>query len=83
MGPQFDVIYLHAMLLYAAQSGDARWPALARELAERAYANARDARGLYLRAWDGGSITAHQARPGMLQSDAATLELFAWLGASG
>jgi hypothetical protein len=42
-------------------------------------AHARDARGLYLRAWDGTPITAHQALPGMLQTDAATLELFAWL----
>jgi hypothetical protein len=29
MGPQFDTIYLHWML-YATQTGDARWPTLAR-----------------------------------------------------
>jgi hypothetical protein len=81
MGPQFDTIYLHWMLAYAAQTGDGRWPALAREMAVRAQAHARDGRGLYLRAWDGTPITAHQAQPGMLQTDAATLELFAWLGA--
>ncbi len=79
MGPQFDTIYLHWMLIYSSQTGDARWPALAREMAARAQANSRDSRGLYLRAWDGGSITAHEARPNMLQTDAATLELFAWL----
>ena len=39
-----------------------------------------DAQGLYLRAWDGTPITEHQALPNMLQTDAATLELFAWLG---
>jgi hypothetical protein len=81
MGPQFDTIYLHWMLVYAGQTGDRRWVALARELAARARAHALDGRGLYLRAWDGTPITAHQARPDMLQTDAATLELFAWLGA--
>lgn len=81
MGPQFDTIYLHWMLIYASQAHDDRWTALAHEMAARALANAADGRGLYLRAWDGGSIVAHQARPNMLQTDAATLELFAWLGA--
>jgi hypothetical protein len=81
MGPQFDTIYLHWMLVYAAQTGDGRWPALAKQMAARAQAKARDGRGLYLRAWDGTSITAHEARPNMLQTDAATLELFGWLGA--
>jgi hypothetical protein len=79
MGPQFDTIYLHWMLAYGAQTGDPRWRALAEEMAASARTHARDARGLYLRAWDGSSITAHQAVPNMLQSDAATLELFAWL----
>ena len=82
MGPQFDAIYLHWMLAYAAQSGDGRWPALARAMAARAQAQARDGRGLYLRAWDGGPMTLHEARPNMLQTDAATLELFAWLAAA-
>jgi uncharacterized protein YyaL (SSP411 family) len=82
MGPQFDTIYLHWMLVYATQTGDARWPALAREMAARARSNALDGRGLYLRAWDGSSITQHEAEPNMLQTDAATLELFAWLSAT-
>jgi hypothetical protein len=79
MGPQFDTIYLHWMLLYGARTGDARWRALAEEIAARVQSHARDARGLYLKAWDGTPITEHQARPNMLQTDAATLELFAWL----
>jgi Glycosyl hydrolase family 76 len=82
MGPQFDTIYLHWMLVYATQTGDARWPALAREMAARAHSNALDSRGLYLRAWDGSSITQHEAEPNMIQTDAATLELFAWLSAT-
>jgi hypothetical protein len=83
MGPQFDAIYLHWMLVYASQTGDGRWLALAARTAMRARANAASGPDLYLRAWDGGSITGHQARPNMLQSDAATLELFAWLAADG
>jgi len=83
MGPQFDTIYLHWMLLYSTQTGDPRWQALAREMASDAQANARASNGLYLRAWDGSPITAHQAQPNMLQTDAATLELFAWLAALG
>jgi hypothetical protein len=79
MGPQFDTIYLHWMLAYGRQTGDPRWRALAEEMAVRAQAHARDDAGLYLRAWDGTAITEHQARPNMLQTDTATLELFAWL----
>ncbi|MFZ1154797.1 MAG: glycoside hydrolase family 76 protein [Solirubrobacteraceae bacterium] len=83
MGPQFDTIYLHWMLIYGAQTGDLRWRGLAEEMAAHAQANARNARGLYLRAWDGTPITEHQAQPNMLQTDAATLELFAWLATVG
>jgi hypothetical protein len=79
MGPQFDTIYLHWMLVYGAQSGEGRWRALAEEMASEAEQSARNAQGLYLRAWDGTPITQHQAVPNMLQTDAATLELFAWL----
>ena len=83
MGPQFDTIYLHWMLVYGTQTGDTRWRGLAEEMAANAQANARNAQGLYLRAWDGTSITGHQAQPNMLQTDAATLELFAWLAVTG
>jgi hypothetical protein len=81
MGPQFDTIYLHWMLVYGVQTGDTRWRGLAEEMAARVQADARNAQGLYLRGWEGTPITEHQAQPNMLQSDAATLELFAWLGA--
>jgi hypothetical protein len=81
MGPQFDTIYLHWMLVYGAQMGDTRWRALATEMAAQAQVDARDAQGLYLRAWDGTPIISHQAQSNMLQTDAATLELFAWLAA--
>jgi hypothetical protein len=80
MGPQFDTIYLHWMLVYGTQSGENRWQGLAEEMAGDAQEHALGAQGLYLRAWDGTPITEHQALPNMLQTDAATLELFAWLG---
>ncbi len=83
MGPQFDTIYLHWMLVYGGQTGDTRWRALAEEMAGDAEVHARVAGDLYLRAWDGTPITEHQAQPNMLQTDAATLELFAWLAVAG
>jgi hypothetical protein len=81
MGPQFDAIYLHQMLLYGSQTGDGRWRALAVQMAASARAHARGAGGMFLRGWDGTPITEHQAAANMLQSDAATLQLFAWLAA--
>jgi hypothetical protein len=71
------------MLVYGEQTGDTRWRVLALEMAARAQVHARDARGLYLRAWDGTPITSHQGVPNMLQTDAATLELYAWLAVDG
>ncbi|GAC1324165.1 MAG: hypothetical protein NVSMB25_21370 [Thermoleophilaceae bacterium] len=81
MGPQFDAIYLRTMLDYGQSSGDRRWRALAEGQATRALQNAVDNRGLYLRAWDGSDMRAHQARAGMLRTHAATVSLFAWLAA--
>ena len=83
MGPQFDTIYLHWMLVYGKQAGDSRWVGLAKRTAARAYANALTGQGRYMGAWDGTPITEHQARPGMLQTHAATTALFGWLAADG
>ena len=84
MGPQFDAIYLHWMLLYGAQTGDSRWARMALKFANDAQANSRDpSTGLYLRAWDGSDMSGHQAEPNMLRTDAATVELFGWLAADG
>src|SRR5438477_9261111 len=83
MGPQFDAIYLHWMLVYALQTGDARWAPMALTFANDARANARVGSGLYLRAWDGSDMSEHQAEPNMLRTDAASVELFGWLAANG
>jgi hypothetical protein len=83
MGPQFDAIYLHWMLVYGQQTGDARGAPMALHFATEASANARAGGGLYLKAWDGSDMSGHQAEPNMLRTDAATVELFGWLAADG
>ena len=82
MGPQFDAIYLHWMLVYAQQTGDGRWAPMALTFANDARANARVG-SLYLKAWDGSDMSEHQAEPNMLRTDAASVELFGWLAAYG
>jgi hypothetical protein len=79
-GPQYDTIYMRWMLELYRHDHDSRWYALVRRNALRAAANARDSRGLYMRAWSGGSARA--AAPGLLQTHAATVSLFAWLAAA-
>lgn len=82
MGPQFDVIYLHWMLVYAHQTADPRWAPMAQTFAQEARVNSLDpSSGLYLKAWDGSNMSAHQAEPNMLRTDAATVELFSWVAA--
>jgi hypothetical protein len=79
MGPQYDVIYLHQMMAFGAQTGQTRWVDLAEQMAAAALAHARTGPDTYLRAWDGSSMSHHQAGPNMLRTQAATIELFAWL----
>jgi Glycosyl hydrolase family 76 len=78
MGPQFDAVYLHSMLTLYAEDHDPRWYWLVRTNAERAERNACDSRPRCPRAWDGSKKIA-QAHPGMLQTHAATISVFAWL----
>jgi hypothetical protein len=77
--PQYDAIYLQWMLALYSLDHD---PVLYRMAAD----NARDARmralgsdGLYLLSWNGQTLPMQYARPGMLQTHAATTSLFAWL----
>jgi hypothetical protein len=79
--PQFDTIYLRWMLELYQRDHDPRWYALARDNGLRVL-RTRNSRGLYQRAWDGGSISSHQAIPGMIQTHGAAVALFAWLGAA-
>jgi uncharacterized protein YyaL (SSP411 family) len=78
-GPQYDAIYLQWMLAYYGETHDPAWYGLAVANADRVVRNALDAQGLFSRAWDGGDMAAHGARPGMLRTHAATTSVLAWL----
>jgi hypothetical protein len=67
------------MLALYALDGDRGLYAMAADNARDAQARALDGEGLYLRSWNGETLPARYARPGMLQTQAATTSLFAWL----
>ena len=81
MGPQYDNVYLHDMLELYAMDGNQQWYRIAKENAERAYTDARDSNGLYLKTWTGRSSETVGSPPGSLQLQAATVNVFAWLAA--
>ena len=60
---------------------DPRWYRIAARAADEAMARAADARGLYLKAWDGTPVST--VRPGRLQTQAATTSLLAWVALAG
>ena len=53
-----------------------RWPPTTPATRRRARSTAQ---GLYLLSWNGEALPAQDAVPGMLQTQAATTSLFAWL----
>jgi hypothetical protein len=77
--PQYDAIYVQWMLALYGLEGDPTLYHLAADNARDARERARDARGLYLLSWNGETLRPAYARPGMLQTQAATASLFAWL----
>lgn len=81
MGPQYDNVYLHDMLELHAMAGGSEWYRIAKENAQRAYANARDGDGLFLKTWTGRSSGTVGSPPGSLQLQAATVNVFAWMAA--
>jgi hypothetical protein len=58
---------------------DPRLYELAAQNAKQASEKAANAQGLYLLSWNGGTLPTRDALPGMLQTQAATASLFAWL----
>jgi hypothetical protein len=52
---------------------------MAAENARDAAEHASNTEGLYLLSWKGERLPAQDAEPGMLQTQAATTSLFAWL----
>jgi hypothetical protein len=77
--PQYDAIYLQWLLALYGLKHDRTLYAMAADNARNAEARARNGEGLYLLSWNGGTIEPQNARPGMLQTHAATTSLFAWL----
>jgi hypothetical protein len=77
--PQYDAIYLQWMLALYSLDGDRTLYAMAADNARDAQTRAADPQGLYLLSWNGETLPAANAQPGMLQTHAATTSLFAWL----
>jgi hypothetical protein len=77
--PQYDAIYLQWMLAVYSIGHERTLYALAADNARNIEARARNSEGLYLLSWNGQTLPAQDARPGMLQTHAATTSVFAWL----
>jgi uncharacterized protein YyaL (SSP411 family) len=77
--PQYDAIYLQWMLALYSLDHDAVLYALAADNASDAQMRAPNGQGLYLLSWGGETLPPEDAQPGMLQTQAATASLFAWL----
>ncbi len=77
--PQYDAIYLQWMLALYSLDHDPALYALAADNARDAQTRARNGEGLYLLSWNGETLPPQDALPGMLQTQAATTSLFAWL----
>ena len=77
--PQYDAIYIQWMLALYSLDRDPVLYSLAADNARDARARALDGQGLYLLSWNGQPLPAVDAVPGMLQTQAATTSVFAWL----
>jgi hypothetical protein len=77
--PQYDAIYLQWMLAVYGLDGDATLYQLAVDNARDAQTRAVNGEGLYLMSWNGETLPLQDAEPEMLQTQAATTSLFAWL----
>ncbi len=78
--PQYDAIYLQWMLAVYGLEGDPTLYRMAADNARDAQTRALEPNGLYLKGWNGETLSAANApKPGMIQTQAATSSLFAWL----
>jgi DUF1680 family protein len=82
MGPQYDAMYVRAMLELYRFDRDPRWYRLAAAATDTAMAEARAANGLYLLTWDGKPTSSIGTPPGKLQTHAATASVIAWMAAT-
>ena len=77
--PQYDAIYLQWMLALYSLDHDRTLYALAVDNARNAQTRAVNGEGLYLLSWNAEPLPRQYAVPNMLQTQAATTSLFAWL----
>jgi hypothetical protein len=77
--PQYDAIYEQWLLALGALEGDATLYRMAADNARDAQTRAAEANGLYMKGWNGETLSRANALPGMIQTHAATTSLFAWL----
>jgi hypothetical protein len=77
--PQYDAIYLQWMLALYSLDHDPGLYNMAADNAYNAGTRAFNGEGLYLLSWMGETLPPEDAEPGMLQTQAATASLFAWL----
>ncbi|HUA75004.1 MAG TPA: glycoside hydrolase family 76 protein [Solirubrobacteraceae bacterium] len=77
--PQYDAIYLQWLLALYGLHHDRTLYQLAADNARDVETRARNGEGLYLLSWDGQTLAPQNARPGMLQTQAASTSVFAWL----
>ena len=82
MGPQYDAMYVRAMLELYRLDHNRRWYDIAATAANRALANAKAPNGLYMLTWDGKPISSIGTKPGKLQTHAATASVIAWMAAT-
>jgi len=77
--PQYDAIYLQWTLALYGLHHERTLYQLAADNARNIEARARNGEGLYLLSWSGEALAPQNARPGMLQTHAASISVFAWL----
>jgi hypothetical protein len=82
MGPQYDAMYIRALLELYRLDHNRRWYDIAAAATNRAIANAKASNGLYMRTWDGKPISSIGTKPGKLQTHAATTSVIAWMAAT-
>jgi uncharacterized protein YyaL (SSP411 family) len=82
MGPQYDAMYIRALLELYRYDHNPRWYRIADTEAQRAMTNGRAPNGLYLRTWSGDSPRSIGTPVNMLQTHAATTSTLAWMAAA-
>jgi rhamnogalacturonyl hydrolase YesR len=82
MGPQYDAMYVLALLELYGLDHNPRWYRIAKAATDRAMVNARTAGGYYMHAWDGRPMSTVHTPRGKLQTHAATASVIAWMAAT-